>query len=195
MLIIECTSCQARYQYDVARFEGKPSKKIRCAQCQQIFEIRNPSLESAPSPTAPEDVLESTVQRKRRRTIEQPLPAIEDEVPQPTGPQDEGARLPAGKRLSLAIIEGNDPGKVFRLETPRVVIGRAGCDLVLNDSESSRNHAQIEVHDHLVILEDLGSTNGTFVSGSRITGPVELQNHSEFTVGTTTLMLIVTDSD
>lgn len=194
MLIIECTHCQARYQYDVARFEGKPSKKIRCAKCQQVFEIQNPE-HAPPPPPAADNELESTVHRKRRRTIEQPLPAVEEEQPQPKGPEEDGARLPVGKRLSLAIIEGNDPGKVFRIESPRIVIGRAGCDFVLNDSESSRNHAQIEVHDHLVILEDLGSTNGTFVGGNRITGPVELQNHSEFTVGASTLMLIVTESD
>src|SRR5207248_5651986 len=36
-LIIECTSCHARYQYDEERFERKPSKKIKCAKCSSIF--------------------------------------------------------------------------------------------------------------------------------------------------------------
>src|SRR4051795_13639281 len=47
-LIIECTSCHARYQYDEERFERKPSKKIKCARCQGIFEIQNPAF--APKP-------------------------------------------------------------------------------------------------------------------------------------------------
>ena len=49
-MIIQCPKCQARYQYDTARFEGKPSKKIRCAKCQDVFEITNP--ESAPQEVA-----------------------------------------------------------------------------------------------------------------------------------------------
>src|ERR1019366_5131562 len=40
-LIIQCTSCQARYQYDEDRFERKPAKKIKCAKCGTIFEIHN----------------------------------------------------------------------------------------------------------------------------------------------------------
>jgi pSer/pThr/pTyr-binding forkhead associated (FHA) protein len=75
------------------------------------------------------------------------------------------------------------------------VIGRSAADLILNDTESSRNHAAIEVRDALVLLEDLGSTNGTMIDGERISGPVELQNQMEFQVGSTTLMLIVTETD
>src|ERR1039457_562840 len=42
--IIECIHCKARYQYDEERFERKPAKKIRCAKCQEVFEIRNPAF-------------------------------------------------------------------------------------------------------------------------------------------------------
>ena len=43
-MIIECPSCHSKYQYDEARFDRKPSKKIKCARCQQIFEIHNPAF-------------------------------------------------------------------------------------------------------------------------------------------------------
>lgn len=194
MLVIECTHCQARYQYDESRFEGKPSKKIRCAKCQQIFEIQLPDPGGSPARGGSGES-DETVTRRRRRTIEEPLPPEMMAPEENAQPVDTGAKLPAGKRLSLAIIEGPDPGKVFRIENPRVVIGRSSADLVLNDSETSRHHAVVEIHDHLYILEDLGSTNGTFFEGNRLTGPVELQNHSEFTLGVTTIMMIVTDSD
>jgi len=194
MLVIECSHCQARYQYDESKFEGKSSKKIRCAKCQQIFEIQNTSSPTASS-GAEESEHDMTVARRRRRTIEEPLPPEVAEAELNESPKDSGAKLPIGKRLSLAIIEGPDPGKVFRIEIPRVTIGRAGADIVLNDSETSRHHVAVEIHDHLYILEDLGSTNGTFFEGNRLAAPVELQNHSEFTLGTTTMMLIVTDSD
>lgn len=81
---------------------------------------------------------------------------------------------------------------MFRIEKPRVSIGRVGADIGLNDTEASREHAAITIHGTAVRLEDLGSTNGTFVDGRRIEGSVEIQNQQEFLVGNTTLMLIVT---
>ena len=68
-------------------------------------------------------------------------------------------------------------------------------NLTLDDIEASRHHAAVEIRDPVVLLYDLESTNGTLVDGEKITRPVELHNHSEFTVGTTTLMLIVTADD
>jgi pSer/pThr/pTyr-binding forkhead associated (FHA) protein len=106
---------------------------------------------------------------------------------------DQELKLPIGRRLSLAIIDGNDAGSVHRIDKPRIVIGRTGADVNVDDGEASRNHAAIEIRDNVFILEDLGSTNGTFVNGDRISAPVELTNQGEFQIGATTLMLIVTD--
>ena len=50
----------------------------------------------------------------------------------------------------------------------------------------------VEVRDSVIRLEDLGSTNGTLVDGEKITA-VDLNNQSEFQIGGTTIMLIVTD--
>lgn len=140
----------------------------------------------------------------RPRTIEEAIPQMailedlsadskQSATSQPGSSSGSAAKLPIGKRLSLAIINGPNSGLVFRMEKPRVVIGRSSGDFILQDSESSRSHAVVEARDPLVILEDLGSTNGTLVDGARIQRPVELQNHSEFQIGTTTIMLIVTD--
>lgn len=100
-------------------------------------------------------------------------------------------RLPDWERLSLACIAGPEAGRIFEIEKARVVIGRAGSDVLLNDPECSRNHAAIEVSDDKVFLVDLGSTNGTYVSDKRI-AQAELENRSEFDVGSSTLMLIRT---
>lgn len=101
--------------------------------------------------------------------------------------------MPQGKRLSLAIIDGPDAGSVFRLQKPRTTIGRQGADLTLNDADASRQHAAVEIRDTDYGLLDLESTNGTLVNGEKIEGTVELQNHSEFQVGSSLLMLIVTE--
>ena len=72
------------------------------------------------------------------------------------------------------------------------VIGRASADLELSDEEVSRNHASLEVRDAVILLQDLKSTNGTIHKGKAVEIPTPLHNHSEFKVGNTTLMLIVT---
>ena len=191
-MIIECTSCHARYQYDEERFERKPSKKIKCAKCQTIFEIQNPAFAPRPEPSigdstaARHDETRARPPEPQETTAQSPLPK-EDTGPVPI------AQLPTGRRLSIAIIAGADSGTVYRIEKPRITIGRSGADLAINDSEASRQHAAIEVRDQVVLLEDLKSTNGTLVDGEKLTAPVELQDKSEFQIGGTTLMLIVTE--
>lgn len=189
-MIIECTSCRAKYQYDEERFEGKPSKKIKCARCQQIFEIQNPAFTAPekgrvdgdatstarPAPKPPDTTEQSPLPESRRTDKHQPA-----------------LQLPQGRRLSLAILDGPDAGTVVRIDKPRLTIGRSGADVTLNDNEASRQHALLEIRDLVITVSDLGSTNGTLVGGEKINEAVELSDKSEFQVGATTLMLIVTE--
>ena len=183
-VIIECPGCHSKYQYGEERFEGKPSKKIRCSRCQHVFEIRN-----ADHPTnVMADLMDrDTPNKKPQETTAQAA------IPKGPPPMDGPLQLPTGVRLSLAILDGPDAGSVHRVEKPRVTIGRSGADLALNDTEVSRAHAVVEIRDTSYSLSDLGSTNGTMFEGARIDAPVLLSDKSEFQIGTTTLMLIVTD--
>jgi pSer/pThr/pTyr-binding forkhead associated (FHA) protein len=191
-LIIECTSCHARYQYDEERFERKPSKKIKCAKCSSVFEIHNPAFATKPETSvgdttfARRDDTRTRAPEPQETTAQSPIPERD------TGPQ-QTPQLPRGRRLSLAIIAGADAGTVYRVEKPRITIGRSGADLTINDSEASRQHAAIEVRDQVILLEDLKSTNGTIVDGAKLTEPAEIQDKSEFQIGSTTLMLIMTE--
>lgn len=182
-MIITCEHCQARYKYAEERFEGKRSKKIRCAKCREIFEIMNPAW----SEPEADEATEST--HVGRRATEE-----KKEIPEETGSFKPGGlpSLPQNQRLSLAITEGPNAAKVFRVEKPRVTIGRKDADIEIDDRESSRNHAALEVRDGHFFLEDLGSSNGTYVEGRRIEEEIEIYDKSEFRVGGTTLMLIVT---
>lgn len=67
---------------------------------------------------------------------------------------------------------GPAPGKNYSLTKNEIYMGRdITNDIVINDPEISRKHARLTLQSGGYLLEDLGSTNGTFVDGKRITGP------------------------
>lgn len=67
----------------------------------------------------------------------------------------------------FAIDEEGRPQRLFRLQRPMVVIGRADAvDLVLPDVSVSRRHAQIDETEEGWMIADLGSSNGTIVNGA-----------------------------
>jgi predicted Zn finger-like uncharacterized protein len=210
-VIIQCPKCQARYQYDPSRFAGKESKKIRCVKCQDVFEIRNPELAAqevpAGAPAAAEgssrrlEAEDMTLARHRRNfsysgtPIDSPRVADLEAAAAAAPSEEEALAIPPDRRFSLAITDGANAATLFRIEKPRVTIGRSDADIVLDDAELSREHAAVEIRSSTILLRDLGSTNGTFVNGERIAHPVELHNQQEFVVGMTTLMLIVTPEE
>ena len=73
--------------------------------------------------------------------------------------------------------------------TARTLIGRgAGADVTVADTEVSTSHASFEPADGgVVVVQDLGSTNGTFVNGQRLTGPQELQSGDRVQIGATVM--------
>ncbi|HTR02655.1 MAG TPA: FHA domain-containing protein [Thermoanaerobaculia bacterium] len=181
-MIVACERCQTRYHYDEARFEGKPSKRLRCSKCRAIFEVVNTrAFEARPAlQRKPPD--ETMVRRSGHRPAR---PAPRAERP----PQ--ALALPANVKLSLAVIAGPDAGRMFVIEKPRVVLGREDVDVALEDPEVSRHHAAIEVAGDRITLVDLGSANGTLVGDAPV-DEAPLENQGEFTIGGSTLMLIVT---
>jgi pSer/pThr/pTyr-binding forkhead associated (FHA) protein len=70
-----------------------------------------------------------------------------------------------------------------------VVIGREDADLDLDDDELSRRHAVVRRFANRLQVEDLGSTNGTFVDGNRIAEPTLLGGGAEIKIGTTVLVV------
>lgn len=76
----------------------------------------------------------------------------------------------------LTVRKGPKVGQVFYLDTRSLIIGRDPMsDIIINDPEVSRQHARISETDNGFQIEDLGSTNGTFVDGQRLKSePVQL---------------------
>jgi DNA-binding winged helix-turn-helix (wHTH) protein len=77
-------------------------------------------------------------------------------------------------------------GRVIELANGENLVGRSvECAVRLDSTDVSRRHARITVRDDTATVEDLGSTNGTFVSGKRLTGPVKLSAGMTVTFGST----------
>jgi len=69
-------------------------------------------------------------------------------------------------------------------------IGRGGaCDILLDDADASREHAQVEAHGDRVTLTDLGSSNGTRVNGDALTGPRDLVVGDVILIGSSELTI------
>ena len=66
---------------------------------------------------------------------------------------------------------GPTVGKAYPLDAQEVTIGRDAVNIIaINDAEISRRHARMELRGSAYVIQDLGSTNGTFVNGTRISG-------------------------
>jgi len=118
-----------------------------------------------------------------------PLPQV-----QPTAPPPEATRrsppAPSGPTLTLAFMNGPRRGETVPLVmAPDVVVGRAAaCTLTLaGDDEVSGRHARFYIQSRRLLLEDLGSTNGTWLNGVRLVAPSPLSPGDVMQCGQTEL--------
>ncbi|WP_237188762.1 FHA domain-containing protein FhaB/FipA [Rothia nasimurium] len=107
----------------------------------------------------------------------------------PTPAHPAPAPLPA-RASQLMIVEGAQAGAVMRLGDDPVFIGRAtDIEVSLQDDYASGRHARLFPQGSRWFLEDLGSTNGTFVDENRLTRATPVEVGQPFRVGRTVLQL------
>src|SRR5918994_3490609 len=87
---------------------------------------------------------------------------------------------------ALVFKEGPLSGQRIEVDA-ELVLGREDAALTIDDEELSRRHAVIRPGDGGIEIEDLGSTNGTFVNGSRIEGPTRLAGGDTVKLGRSVL--------
>jgi Flp pilus assembly CpaF family ATPase len=85
-------------------------------------------------------------------------------------------------RLSIRR-EGIEPRELEIAGDAAVLGKQADCDVVLDDARVSRRHARLHVEGGRVLVEDLGSTNGTDVAGERVDGPRVAAPADEIVIG------------
>jgi len=112
-----------------------------------------------------------------------------------TGPDDEGAErtmvgasifaeAPAEQYVHLvSFLDGGTPVRVT-IGPEGATIGRTPpSDIVIASPEISRRHCRIELHGDVALISDLGSTNGTFIEGTRLERATRLLSGARFTLG------------
>ncbi len=87
-------------------------------------------------------------------------------------------------QYQITLRSGPNPGTVFTLEGEQFSIGRdSSNEISINDSEVSRRHARLAFQGGKFVIEDLGSTNGTYVNGQRLTGQRVLKSGEVISLG------------
>src|SRR3712207_4742620 len=90
----------------------------------------------------------------------------------------------------VTITSGPEQGRTLDIEG-EVVVGRSGADVDIADEELSRRHAVLRGVERGIEIEDLDSTNGTFVDGRRITEPVTVTSTARLELGASAMSVEV----
>ena len=100
------------------------------------------------------------------------------------------AKRPRGAPTHVAIVEGANAGETVSLDEAPILIGRGSDAAIrLDDDYVSTRHARIASSGDQWFVEDLGSTNGTYIGTVRITQPTTITLGTQVRIGKTILEL------
>jgi hypothetical protein len=111
----------------------------------------------------------------------------------PSGRRGRARRPPRPSRSNHPQLKVLEPaglrGRAFPLDE-EITLGRAaGCQVPLDDAYASQVHARVFERDGHWYVEDLGSTNGTYLNRRRVAGPMVIKRHDRLQIGNTVLEL------
>lgn len=142
------------------------------------------------------DLYGTRVSRRGRRGTRTTTRAPADAVATPRrdrGAKDRGTKDRAARAVlprTLAVTEGGLAGTTLPLGQTAILIGRnPECALVLEDDFASGRHARLYPTPEGWVVQDLGSTNGTFLEGQRLDGARGVRIGSSLRIGRTVLEL------
>ena len=96
----------------------------------------------------------------------------------------------SGNSTRLVITSGPKEGLEIELPREQLTIGRSGeSGLVIRDDYTSTHHARLMLWNNGWVVQDLDSTNGTYLDGKRVTVPTPIPNNTPIKIGTTTFEL------
>src|SRR6201995_1795638 len=108
--------------------------------------------------------------------------------------EPQAPKIVVPRNLALRFISGKYQGGEYPLGLQEeIIIGRSSeLDMVLVEDMVSRKHAKITTDDKAVTIQDMGSTNGTFVNGEKVR-KVELKDGDRILIGTSIIKLVALD--
>jgi pSer/pThr/pTyr-binding forkhead associated (FHA) protein len=122
-----------------------------------------------------------------------PTPRVDRKAERQSRKQAKGvkpAKRPRGAPTHVAVVGGPNTGDTASLDNGPVLIGRGNDAAIrLDDDYVSTRHARIASSGDQWFVEDLGSTNGTYIGSHRLTQPTTLQLGSQVRIGKTVLEL------
>lgn len=129
-----------------------------------------------------------------RRDLRMPADARPERTARTRAPKPaKPPRVPRGKKVKgtrLVITEGPLTGTEIPLDGAQITLGRAAdSTIVVDDDYASSRHARIYESEGVWMVEDLGSTNGTWLDRARITAPAVIPLSTSIRVGRTTLQM------
>jgi pSer/pThr/pTyr-binding forkhead associated (FHA) protein len=131
-------------------------------------------------------VIRSDLFGRTVRVPDQPQPQELESPP----PPPRRAKRQRGEPRVFMISQGNQAGLTADLAGGMIMIGRgADCQLILEDDYVSTRHARVVSTPNGIYVEDLGSTNGTYVNGQRITAPTTITLADSVRIGKTIMRL------
>lgn len=111
-------------------------------------------------------------------------------APSRRAPREARRRSRRGEQHLTVIEPAEQRGRAIRL-SDEVTVGRAaGCQVTIDDTYASQLHARLFLRDGQVFVEDLGSTNGTYLNRQKVSGPMVMQRGDRLQVGNTVMELV-----
>jgi pSer/pThr/pTyr-binding forkhead associated (FHA) protein len=86
-------------------------------------------------------------------------------------------------RLLVERASGHETGSAYEIPNQGATLGRGDVEIRLDDPFASAHHARISREGHVVVIEDLGSTNGTYLNEQPLTGPQPLHPGDRIRIG------------
>lgn len=114
-------------------------------------------------------------------------PALAGGEPVPVAPARERHRRRRSPTQLRVVAPPESVGLRFDLSDEFTLGRAAGCQVTLDDTYASQIHARVFRRDGQYYVEDLGSTNGTWLNRAKVTGPLELQRGDQLQIGNTVL--------
>jgi pSer/pThr/pTyr-binding forkhead associated (FHA) protein len=112
-------------------------------------------------------------------------------APAPAGAAPRRSPMRRERRMSqLTVVEpAGMKGRNYDLGEELTVGRAAGCQVTLDDNYVSQLHARIFMRDGMLFVEDLGSTNGTYLNNRRVSGPEAVKRGDQLKIGSTVMEL------